>query len=148
MNLKEKKEAFMRLCDPIFVESDRRLLRFQNPASGALTESGSKDKQEKEILWELLDYCEEKTIRENRQQIDPQPAAIPTVEPLKTVLPPKKKALTKRLNIQISIGRIWKMKMYKKPLSSITTGLIALKKYGNWTHNWTIGRQRGRLSES
>lgn len=145
MNLKEKKEAFTRLCDMTCIESDRRLLRFYNPTSGALAESGSKEKQEKEILWELLDYCGEKLIRDNRQQREIPAVLVPAVEThTPPVLPVKKKASTKKRNIRTLTGRIWKMKTFKKPLSSITIGLIALKRCESWMHNWTTARQKGR----
>lgn len=145
MSLKEKKEAFKQLCDTAFVEADRRLLRFHNPASGALTESGGKDRQEKEILWELLDYCGKKVIRDNRQQTEATPAPVPAAElPHQLVAPAKKKASIKRLSMLISVGRILKTRTYKKPLSSIMTGLTALRKCGNWMHNWTISRRKAR----
>lgn len=145
MNLKEKKEAFTRLGDTTCIESDRRLLRFYNPVSGALAESGSKEKQEKEILWELLDYCGEKVIRDNRQQREVPAGIVPAAEmQAQPVLPVKKKVSTKKRSIRTFAGRTWKMKTFKKPLSSITTGLIALKRCESWMYNWTTARQKGR----
>lgn len=137
MNFKEKKQVFNQLLDTNFLEADRRLLRRYQPNSNALCLSGNQDKQASETLWELLDYAGEDEINNSRQEKEVLPVVVREVV-REVAVESKKKVLTKRLSIPISGGRILTMKMCKKLLSFTTTGLIVLRKYGNWTKNWTI----------
>lgn len=138
MNFKEKKQAFNELLSAEQLDLDIVILTALNANSPALQVSGNRDKQKKEVLWELLDILSPAEIRERRKGI--VPIAPITAMSEKAVSPVKKKVSTKRLNIPALTGKTLTMKMCRKPLSSITTGLTVLRKSGNWMWNWTINR--------
>lgn len=143
MNFKEKKQAFNELLCVEQLDRDISILMTLNVSSLALKVSGNRDKQEKEVLWELLDILSPAEIRERRKGIVPTAPLAAIVE--KAVSPVKKKVSTKSLSIPVLTGKISTMKMFKKPLSSITTGLIVLKQSGDWMWNWTISRPLRKL---
>lgn len=138
MNFKEKKQAFNELLGVEQLERDIVILTALNVNSPALQVSGNRDKQEKEVLWELLDILSPAEIRERRKGIVPT-APLAAIAG-KAVLPVKKKVSTRKLNIPVLTGKTLTMKMCRKPLSSIMTGLTVLRKSGNWMWNWTINR--------
>ncbi len=137
MNFKEKKQAFNELLNAEQLDRDIVILTALNANSPALQVSGNRDKQEKEVLWELLDILSPAEVRERRKIVLTVPI---TAMPEKIVSSVKKKVSTRKLNIPVLTGKTLTMKMCRKPLSSITTGLTVLRQSVNWMRNWTTSR--------
>ena len=137
MNFKEKKQAFNELLNAEQLDRDIVILTALNANSLALQVSGNRDKQEKEVLWELLDILSPAEVRERRKIVLTVPI---TAMPEKIVSSVKKKVSTRKLNIPVLTGKTLTMKMCRKPLSSITTGLTVLRQSVNWMRNWTTSR--------
>nr|WP_303327109.1 hypothetical protein [uncultured Butyricimonas sp.] len=139
MNFKEKKQAFNSLLDTCYLERDRMMLKHYKADSPAIYIVGSGEKQQKEILWELLDLVSRDEIIRFRETTELSQAVIKETTG-KTPLPAKKKASEKRLNTRKLIGNNSKMKIFKKPLSFTMTGLTVLRKCENWMQNLTISQ--------
>ncbi len=149
MDFRSKIKARNALQDAKFLEHDRLLLKQFSSSSPALSILGDSEKQQKEILWALLDITPVSKILQNRGQeiiveekpdrvsalvssiqLSPNPAPV-AAEPLK-----KKFRLNldllKRKNIKILHGKTYLIQKCKRLWSYLMTELTVFARLRNW----------------